>query len=322
MTKTEQNRVPAWRLKVLREASAAPRTCRHFGLSRKAFYKWKARYEAQGEAGLCDRPRAPHRSLAPTPDSSQPPPSRLHGASRGQSLLLRSGSDGRPLRNAASLIFGLGRACLPSSVVGFFNGTLQPHVDQMQHAPIDDASRERAHQVGVGNASEVVREVGVYDFRVASEQRLLHLDHRLLGIAARTVGVLLRWKISFEDRFEHQQRCAHAHPIAQGRNAQRSKLAIGLRDKHASNRVRSVGLLPERKRQFTQPPLHPIRFDIRKLLPVHTRRALVGAALRISMGQDIVAADLVVQGLEAIARLCLRFRVQRRLQLLNTLRSC
>ena len=66
MTKTEQNRVLAWRLKVLREASAVPRnvaqTCRHFGLSRKAFYKWKARYEAQGEAGLCDRPRAPHRS--------------------------------------------------------------------------------------------------------------------------------------------------------------------------------------------------------------------------------------------------------------------
>ena len=43
MTKTEQNRLLAWRLTVLREAGAAPRnvaqTCRHFGLSRKAFYK-------------------------------------------------------------------------------------------------------------------------------------------------------------------------------------------------------------------------------------------------------------------------------------------
>ena len=71
MTKTEQNRVVAWRLKVLREASAVPRnvaqTCRHFGLSRKAFYKWKARYEAHGEAGLCDRPRAPQRSPRATP---------------------------------------------------------------------------------------------------------------------------------------------------------------------------------------------------------------------------------------------------------------
>ena len=76
MTKTEQNRVLAWRLKVLREASAAPRnvaqTCRHFGLSRKAFYKWKARYEAQGEAGLCDRPRTPHRSHGPLRARSSP----------------------------------------------------------------------------------------------------------------------------------------------------------------------------------------------------------------------------------------------------------
>ena len=52
MTKTEQNRVLAWRLKVLREASATPRNvaqnCRHFGLSHKAFYKWKARSSGRG----------------------------------------------------------------------------------------------------------------------------------------------------------------------------------------------------------------------------------------------------------------------------------
>ena len=66
MTKTELNRVLAWRLRVMREAGAAPRnvaqTCRHFGLSRKTFYKWKARYEAHRDAGLCDQPRTPHRS--------------------------------------------------------------------------------------------------------------------------------------------------------------------------------------------------------------------------------------------------------------------
>jgi transposase len=71
MTKTEQNRVLAWRLKVLGEAGAAPRNvaqaCRHFGLSRKSFYKWKARYEAHGEAGLCDQPRTPHHSPRATP---------------------------------------------------------------------------------------------------------------------------------------------------------------------------------------------------------------------------------------------------------------
>jgi hypothetical protein len=85
--------------------------------------------------------------------------------------------------------------------------------------------------------------------------------------------------------------------------------------------IRLVALLPERKRQFAKPPLHPIRVDVRKILTVHTRCALVGAALGISMGQNVLAADLVVQGIEPLAGFCLRFRVQRRLQFLNTLRS-
>jgi hypothetical protein len=82
-----------------------------------------------------------------------------------------------------------------------------------------------------------------------------------------------------------------------------------------------VGLLPERKRQFTEPPLDPIRLDIRKILAVHTRRALVGAALGIGMRQNIFTADLVAEGVETIAGFSLRFGMQRRLQLLNTSRS-
>jgi putative transposase len=34
--------------------------CRHFGISRKTGHKWWARYQAEGAAGLEDRPRAPH----------------------------------------------------------------------------------------------------------------------------------------------------------------------------------------------------------------------------------------------------------------------
>ena len=37
-------------------------TCRHFGISRKTFYKWKKWYEADGPTGLCDRHCRPHRS--------------------------------------------------------------------------------------------------------------------------------------------------------------------------------------------------------------------------------------------------------------------
>jgi len=42
----------------------------------------------------------------------------------------------------------------------------------------------------------------------------------------------------------------------------------------------------------------PIHLDIREVLTVNTCRALVGAALGIGVRQNILAADLVVQGVE------------------------
>ena len=58
----------------------------------------------------------------------------------------------------------------------------------------------------MGDAPEVVQEVGVNDVRMAAKQRLFHLDHRLLGAADRAVGILLRWKVGLEDRLPHQHR--------------------------------------------------------------------------------------------------------------------
>jgi transposase InsO family protein len=43
------------------------RTCRHFGISRQAFYRWKRRYDALGVTGLADRPSRPQRSPKATP---------------------------------------------------------------------------------------------------------------------------------------------------------------------------------------------------------------------------------------------------------------
>jgi transposase len=71
MTKAEQTRLMTWRLKVVQRAGEGARnvarTCRHFGISRQAFYKWKKRYKAHGAAGLCDRPRTPRRPPRATP---------------------------------------------------------------------------------------------------------------------------------------------------------------------------------------------------------------------------------------------------------------
>jgi transposase InsO family protein len=40
----------------------AAATCRHFGISRKTFYKWMNRYKESGKSGLCDRSRRPNNS--------------------------------------------------------------------------------------------------------------------------------------------------------------------------------------------------------------------------------------------------------------------
>ena len=71
MTKQEQVRLVAWRLRILNWAEGEPRqvarTCRHFGISRTAFYRWKKRFDELGEAGLADRPRTPNHSPRATP---------------------------------------------------------------------------------------------------------------------------------------------------------------------------------------------------------------------------------------------------------------
>ena len=65
MTKAEQVRLTAWRLRVLRQGADegnVARVCRRFGISRKSFYKWKRRHAEGGDASLCDRPPTPHAS--------------------------------------------------------------------------------------------------------------------------------------------------------------------------------------------------------------------------------------------------------------------
>jgi len=71
MTKTEQMRQVSWRLRLLACAADGDRdvarTCRHFGVSRKTFYKWKRRHQELGDAGLADQARTPRRSPGAMP---------------------------------------------------------------------------------------------------------------------------------------------------------------------------------------------------------------------------------------------------------------
>src|SRR4029077_14667300 len=71
-------------------------------------------------------------------------------------------------------------------------------------------------------------------------------------------------------------------------------------------------------RQFVQPSLDSVRFDVLEPLTIHSCCSTVGFAALIGVGQNVPPVHLVVQGIETKAGRFLRFRVQRRLQLLNT----
>ncbi len=72
MTKAEQTRLVRLRWKLLQMGTSSPwggvsRACRHFGISRKTFYKWKKRWEEHGDAGLADQWQVPRRLPNATP---------------------------------------------------------------------------------------------------------------------------------------------------------------------------------------------------------------------------------------------------------------
>jgi len=71
MTKAELARRQAWRFKIVQQACEqsrnVARTCRHFGISRQAYYRWKRRFDRDGAVGLVDRSSRPARSPFATP---------------------------------------------------------------------------------------------------------------------------------------------------------------------------------------------------------------------------------------------------------------
>jgi transposase len=71
MDEREQQRKVRHRLAVLRHAEevtgSVAATCRYYGITRQCFYKWRRRYEEEGEAGLRDRSSAPFHYPNETP---------------------------------------------------------------------------------------------------------------------------------------------------------------------------------------------------------------------------------------------------------------
>ena len=83
-----------------------------------------------------------------------------------------------------------------------------------------------------------------------------------------------------------------------------------LRDRHPPHRIGPIGLRHEFLAQARQPRLHARRVNLLEGRPVHPRRARIGAGQRIGVPKDVVAADLVVEDVEAESGLRLRLTIE------------
>ena len=129
----------------------------------------------------------------------------------------------RPVRQAAA-----------TAPVVLLHRHFQPRLDPAQQPPVAHAPGHRLHQLRVRYLAEVVRQVGVHHLPVARRQPVYAPD-RVTRVSARPVGILLRFKVRFEDRRQHQHRRRLRHPVPETRYAQWPKLpALLLRDEDLS----------------------------------------------------------------------------------------
>ena len=102
--------------------------------------------------------------------------------------------------NAALLITVPGRARLASPLVRLLHWRLKPHLDQMQHVPVNDPARHRLEKFGVWNGVEIRGQIRVNDVRVAGVEQAVHLLDRGERVALGPIAVLLGGQVGFEDR--------------------------------------------------------------------------------------------------------------------------
>ena len=107
------------------------------------------------------------------------------------------------------------------------------------------------------------------------------------------------------------------HPIADRGDAKRALAAVALGDPHPQQGLWPVSPSAQLLPQPFQPRLDAVGLDRLEGLTIAARRAAIGAAASVRFGQNIGSADLVPQGVEAIGRFSLGFRLQRGLQLPN-----
>ena len=98
--------------------------------------------------------------------------------------------------------------------------------------------------------------------------------------------------------------------------------STGLRDHHATHRLRPVRLILKLLREPRQPLPHTPRFDLFEVDAIDARCPFIGLRQGISMRQDVDPTDLVVEQVEAVARLRLGLHIELALERLDLFAGC
>jgi hypothetical protein len=130
-------------------------------------------------------------------------------------------ADRRPLWRPSTFVPIARTSMFVSPLVGFFDRSLQPHLDQMQHRSIDDPASYRLHQLGMWNTIEVAAEIRIDNLSMSGVDQLVDVLHCVQRAAVCSIGMLFRLQVSLEDRFENQHRRRLHNPISDCRDGQR-----------------------------------------------------------------------------------------------------
>jgi site-specific DNA recombinase len=154
------------------------------------------------------------------------------------------------------------------------NVLLEKAFDQVEDAPVADQVRHSVHQTPVRDRVEVLFQIGVHHPGVAVLEPPIDLAQGVSGASAGPEAVAAVPEPGFQNGFDHQFDSRLHDPVLDGRNAQRTGLAVRLGDVHPPDRLRPIAAGPQRGLQFLQVPIRLMR-EQGDALPVHARRPFV-----------------------------------------------
>src|SRR6266568_2368731 len=176
--------------------------------------------------------------------------------------------------------------------------------------PIDDTSGHRSQEVRVRDRVEIFRQIGVDHIGIAPAKKPVRFLDGIDRAATRPIAISTVLQVRLENRLQHELGGGLNDPIPNRWDAERAFPASRLGNLHPPHRLGPIRLRNEILAQALQPSFHARRIDLFEGHPVNTRSSRVGAGQRIGVSKNILAADLVVEQIEAEVGLRLRLAIE------------